>query len=349
MVKTLKERDDEWKKMVEESQKRREEARANTAPGKMFADLDLQNMSNPNNRPSLSDLVGKGRYVLVNFCYPPDEKSKETGKAIDALLEKFKGKPIDAISVVCNYISGPDFFKESLKGFDVSHKVYYDVSHQANRTYGFGNGEIILFGPDGTILWRDIAADELELTIENVLNGKATTHPVYSNPLQDSKVESPQQGSTTGYSSQDDKYKAMFIYNFTKQIEWPAKETKGDFVICVVNQDNMLKQLKEIAKGKTVGKSTISVVGAKNIDEISKCQILYLPTDESSSDKIKSAVAKLGSAATLIVSDSPGALENGSCVNFVEIDDKIKYEINKKAIEDRNMKVLYSMAVNAIK
>jgi len=169
MVKLLKQRNDAWAKNREESQKCREEARANTAPGKMFADLDLQNMSNPNNRPSLSDLVGKGRHVLVNFCYPPEEKSKETGKAIDALLEKYKGKPIDAISVVCNHISGPDYFKESLKGFDVSHKVYYDVNHQANRTYGIGNG-IILFGPDGTILKRDIPADDLEKAVEEILN-----------------------------------------------------------------------------------------------------------------------------------------------------------------------------------
>ncbi|MBO7477821.1 MAG: hypothetical protein J6U04_07810, partial [Salinivirgaceae bacterium] len=170
MVKLLKQRNDAWAKEREESRKRREEARANTAPGKMFADLDLQNMSNPNNRPSLSDLVGKGRYVLVNFCYPPDEKSKETGKAIDALLEKYKGKPIDAISIECNYISGPDFFEIILKGFGVSHKVYYDVNHQANRTYGIGICEIILFDPDGTILKRDIAAADLENAVEEILN-----------------------------------------------------------------------------------------------------------------------------------------------------------------------------------
>ncbi|MBR2195826.1 MAG: hypothetical protein IJ911_09460 [Salinivirgaceae bacterium] len=169
MVKMQKERYDEMKKMVEETQKRREEARANTAPGKMFADLDLQNMSNPNNRPSLSDLVGKGRPVLVNFCYPPEEKSIATGKAIDALLEKYKGKPIDAISIECNYISGPDFFEIILKGFGVSHKVYYDVNHQANRTYGIGNGEIILFDPDGTILKRNIAANDIEAVVEEAV------------------------------------------------------------------------------------------------------------------------------------------------------------------------------------
>lgn len=170
MVKLLKQRDDEWKKSIAESQKRREEARANTAPGKMFIDLDLMNMTNTNNRPSLSDIVGKGRYALVNFCYLSDKTSTEKGKAIDAMLEKFKGKPIDAISIECNYISGPDFFKETLKGFDVSHKVYYDVSHQANRTYGIGNGEIILFGPDGTILKRNIAAADLENAVEEILN-----------------------------------------------------------------------------------------------------------------------------------------------------------------------------------
>ena len=169
MVKQMKERDDAWAKEREELLKKQNEARANTAPGKMFADLDLQNMSNPNNRPSLSDLVGKGRYVLVNFCYPPDEKSKETGKAIDALLEKYKGKPIDAISIECNYISGPDFFEIILKGFGVSHKVYYDVNHQANRTYGIGNGEIILIGPDGTILKRDIAANDIEAVVEEAV------------------------------------------------------------------------------------------------------------------------------------------------------------------------------------
>lgn len=170
MVKQMKERDDAWAKEREELLKKQNEARANTAPGKMFADLDLLNMTNTNNRPSLSDIVGKGRHVLVNFCYLSDKTSTEKEKAIDALLEKYKGKPIDAISIECNYISGPDFFEIILKGFGASHKVYYDVSHQANRTYGIGNGEIILIGPDGTILKRNIAAADLENAVEEILN-----------------------------------------------------------------------------------------------------------------------------------------------------------------------------------
>ncbi|MBP5667192.1 MAG: DUF4154 domain-containing protein [Salinivirgaceae bacterium] len=254
MVKLLKQRNDAWAKEREDALKRREEARANTAPGKMFVDLDLMNMTNTNNRPSLSDIVGKGRHVLVHFSYSDDGAIKDS---VEALWKKQKGGKVDVIGIKCTHISMSNFYDKIYKDMGISYKMYYDTSHKSSQ-YGLGGkDEVILFGPDGTILWRDIAADELELTIENVLNGKATTHPVYSNPLQDSK------------------FKAMNIYNFTKQVEWPASETKGDFVICVVNQDNMLKQLESITKGKTVGKSTISVVGAKNIEEISKCSILY--------------------------------------------------------------------------
>ena len=168
MVKLLKQRNDYWEKVKEESKKRQEEARANTAPGKMFTDIDLQNMSNPNNRPSLSDIMGKGRHVLVNFFYPPVENSIAIGKAIDALLEKYKGKPIDVFSIACTHMS-PDSYEKLYKDMEVSHKMYYDVNHQANRIYGIGNGEIILFGPDGTILRRNIAAEELEKVVEEVL------------------------------------------------------------------------------------------------------------------------------------------------------------------------------------
>ena len=339
MVKLLKQRDDAWAKEREEALKRIEEARANTAPGKMFVDLDLMNMTNTNNRPSLSDIVGKGRYVLAHFSYSDNGAIKDS---VEALWQKHKGSQVDVIGIECTHISSSYFYDKIYKDMGISYKMYYDCSHKSSQ-YGLGGKEeAILFGPDGTILRRDIAAEELEKVVDETVNGQTSA-------TQGSKVESPQQNSTASYTSQDDKYKAMHIYNFTKQVEWPAGETKGDFVICVVNQDNLLKQLKEITKGKTVGKSTISVVGVKSIDEISKCHILYLPQDESSADKIKAIAAKLGKAATLIVSDCQGALESGSCINFVEINEKIKYEVSQNAIENRKMKVnpaLISMSVN---
>ena len=144
-------------------------------------------------------------------------------------------------------------------------------------------------------------------------------------------------------SAQDDKYKAIFIYNFALNIEWPASESNGDFVICVVNQGDALEAVRSMAQGKMVRNKTITVVGVKSIDDIPECQILYLPSSESKADKISSAVAKVGSAATLIVSDNEGALEYGSCINFVKDEEKIKYEASKKNFESHRLQAHPSM------
>ena len=144
--------------------------------------------------------------------------------------------------------------------------------------------------------------------------------------------------------AQDARYKAMFIYNFTKEIEWPASEKGGDFVICIVNQNDVLNQIRTLTNGKMVGSSAISIVGVKTIDEISKCHILYLPFADSKADKLASAIAKVGNSSTLILSDRPGALKNGSCINFLLVDDKLKFEISKKAMNERKLQ----MSVNLI-
>ena len=154
--------------------------------------------------------------------------------------------------------------------------------------------------------------------------------------------------SSNSSSSQDDKYKAMFVYNFTRSVEWPASEMKGDFVICVMNQDDVLKQMKAMANGKMVDNCPISIIGVNNINNIPKSHILYLPSNLTNAD-ISAAVTKIGDAATLIVSDRPGTIKYGSCINLVLIDDKIKFEINDKAIKDRNLqlnKTLIDLAVN---
>ena len=134
------------------------------------------------------------------------------------------------------------------------------------------------------------------------------------------------------------KHKAMYICNFTKEIEWPASERNGDFVICIVNQNDLLNQVRTFTNGKMVGTSPISVVGVKSIDEISKCHILFLPFADSKADKLSTVIAKVGdSSSTLILSDRPGALKNGACINFFLVEDKLKYEINQKAIDGRKL------------
>jgi len=148
--------------------------------------------------------------------------------------------------------------------------------------------------------------------------------------------------------AQDAKYKALFIYNFTKQIEWPASEKTGDFVICVVNHNELFTQLSTIVTGKKVGNQNIVVKKLKGVDEITKCHILFLASSASSASNMASVVDKLGSSASLILTERQGALKNGSCINFLIRDEKLKFEMNNEVIATRKLQVSSSLANLAV-
>jgi hypothetical protein len=118
-------------------------------------------------------------------------------------------------------------------------------------------------------------------------------------------------------NGQDAKYKALFIYNFTKQIEWPASEKSGDFVIGVVNNNELYDQLVSITTGKKAGTQNIVVKKMKGIEEVESCHILFLASYLSSGSNMEAVLGKLTDKPTLIVTERSGSIQKGSCINLL--------------------------------
>jgi hypothetical protein len=65
---------------------------------------------------------------------------------------------------------------------------------------------------------------------------------------------------TKGFSQTADyKFHSVFIYNFTKYIQWPATQQSGDFVIAVMGNSPVFDELSKITANKTVGTQKIVV------------------------------------------------------------------------------------------
>jgi hypothetical protein len=137
--------------------------------------------------------------------------------------------------------------------------------------------------------------------------------------------------------AQSEKFKALFMYNFTKYIEWPATVRQGDFVIGILGSSPMAKELEIIAGKQKVGSQNIMVKTFNSINEIDNCQILYVPPTKSSS--IAQIIEKLAGKSVLVVTDKEGLATQGACINYVQDGDRIKYELNRKNIEKRGMVV----------
>ncbi|ALO15422.1 hypothetical protein L21SP5_01780 [Salinivirga cyanobacteriivorans] len=150
--------------------------------------------------------------------------------------------------------------------------------------------------------------------------------------------------SITDLKAQNEKFKALFMYNFTKYIEWPGDKQSGDFVIGILGNSPMKKELEVIATKKKVGSQPIKVKVFNSINDIGSCHILFIPSGKSSSlDEVK---ARVGGKGVLIITDRPGFGRKGSGINYVLKGGHQDFEINKSTMDEQRLKVnsaLYSL------
>lgn len=147
-------------------------------------------------------------------------------------------------------------------------------------------------------------------------------------------------GVTIGWhkiQAQDEMFKALFMYNFTKDIEWPPSHRTGEFVIQVVGSSPIVDELQKIASAKKVGSQPIVVKKINSASEITKCNMLVITPGKST--ELTTILKAVAGQPILIVSDKEGLAKAGSCINLIKIDGKQKFEINTKAIAAQGLKV----------
>lgn len=133
------------------------------------------------------------------------------------------------------------------------------------------------------------------------------------------------------------KIKAVFIYNFTKYIEWPKNYRQGSFVVGVVGDAPLYKELSKMALTKKVANQSFEIKKFNNVAEIGKCHILYVTKEKKES--LGNILKKVKNNSTLIVTESPGMVDKGAGINFVVKNNKQKFELNKTNVEKYKLKV----------
>ena len=136
-----------------------------TMVGKPF--VDIEGIDVEGNKSLLSDYVGKGKYVLVDFwaswCGPCKAESETTLKP---LYERMKDKDNFEILGVATW-DNLDRTRKALETLGYKWPQILDAGMTPMKLYGFdGIPMIILFGPDGTILERNLRGEYLIERVE---------------------------------------------------------------------------------------------------------------------------------------------------------------------------------------
>ena len=128
--------------------------------------------------------------------------------------------------------------------------------------------------------------------------------------------------------------KAAFIYNFTKYIEWTNPEPEN-FVIGVIGSSPIYESLMEIALLKKVNEKFIVVKRFENPEDITYCNILFVARNSGYSP---ATILDRVQRGTLTISEETGFAAQGMAFNFIITNQKLKFEVNTKAINAAGLK-----------
>ncbi len=132
--------------------------------------------------------------------------------------------------------------------------------------------------------------------------------------------------SVNTFSSSLSKVQAMYIYNFTRYIDWPENYKANDFVIGVLAASELFEELKNFTLNKRVGNQAISVVYFNDIKDIKQCHILYIPS--SGDMQFGDILRKVNDYSNLIISETKGFTNSGAAISFILEDNKLAFELN---------------------
>ena len=139
-----------------------------TAPGQPFIDFTIENGNADGSAVKLSDYVGKGKYVLVDFWASWCGPCRAEMPNLANVYSKFKGDKFEIVGVAV-WDERKDT-EEILPKLPITWPIIYDAQKLPTEIYGInGIPQIILFGPDGTIVARDLRGEAITETLEQYL------------------------------------------------------------------------------------------------------------------------------------------------------------------------------------
>jgi hypothetical protein len=143
-----------------------------------------------------------------------------------------------------------------------------------------------------------------------------------------------------GDTSGEAQIKAAFICKFGNYVEWPARDKRPDgaaFVIGAVTSAKVVDALNRAATGQAVNGRPIVVRKLAKGDPVDDLAVIYVARAQSA--ELAEVLAAVRGRPILTITESEEASASGSMVNFVVVDDRVRFDIALQPAEHSSLKI----------
>jgi hypothetical protein len=143
-----------------------------------------------------------------------------------------------------------------------------------------------------------------------------------------------------GEQPTENQVKAAFLYKFAAYVEWPeAAFARADtpITIGVVGDEALAAELEQVVAGRTVNDRRTTVRRVRAGETLAGVHILFIGNSESA--RLSQIVQAALQRSVLTVTESEGALAQGSVINFVIADRRVRFEISLQSAERGKLKL----------
>jgi hypothetical protein len=134
--------------------------------------------------------------------------------------------------------------------------------------------------------------------------------------------------------------KAIFLYNFVQFVTWPAAafaDAHTPITIGILGDDPFGPFLEAAVRGEVVDGRLLAIKRFKRLEEAIDCHMLFVSKSETG--RLSQILAAVQGRSILTVGETAVFARQGGMINFITVDNKVRYEINVDAAKRTHLDI----------
>jgi hypothetical protein len=134
--------------------------------------------------------------------------------------------------------------------------------------------------------------------------------------------------------------KAIFLYNFAQFVTWPAAafpDARTPITIGILGNDPFGPFLEDAVRGEVIDGRSLTIKRFKGVEEALDSHMLFVSKSERG--RLGQILAAVQGKGILTVGETEAFARQGGIINFITVDNKVRYEINLEAAKRANLDI----------